>query len=248
VPVLRINQHPTGTPNRYRIDVSAEVPHFQPPSFSRDIEFVLPPQDGERIRWYLEDFLQFDEEPAPTLAKRVEALMAECGEALFRGIFEGSHQGIQLWTQVEPHLSSTRIEITTGIAEATSIPWELIRNPHTRTNLALSAEAFVRTQQGGQLAVAPQAEAEKVRILLVICRPKGGDDVPFRSVAGRLVTRLSEGDREAFQLDVLRPPTYEQLAKTLGLAKERRQPYQSSISTGTASTPIRRTLQAPARS
>jgi len=225
VPVLRINQHPTGTPNRYRVDVSAEVPNFQPPSFSRDIEFVLSPQEGERIRWYLEDFLQFDEEPAPTIARRVEALMVERGEALFRSIFEGSYQGNQLWTQLEPHLSSTRIEITTGIAEATAIPWELIRNPHTKTNLALSAEAFVRTQQGGQLAVSPQAEAEKVRILLVICRPKGGEDVPFRSVAGRLVTRLREGDREAFQLDVLRPPTYEQLAKTLELAKDRGKPY-----------------------
>jgi CHAT domain-containing protein len=39
------------------------------------------------------------------------------------------------------------------------------------------------------------------------------------------VTRLSESDREAFQLDVLRPPTYEQLAKTLLLAKEVGRPY-----------------------
>jgi hypothetical protein len=67
--------------------------------------------------------------------------------------------------------------------------------------------------------------AGKVRILLVICRPKAGEDVPFRSVAGRLVTRLSEGDREAFDLDVLRPPTYDQLAMTLRLAKERGEPY-----------------------
>jgi tetratricopeptide (TPR) repeat protein len=39
------------------------------------------------------------------------------------------------------------------------------------------------------------------------------------------VTRLREGDRDAFQLDVLRPPTYEQLAKTLELAKDRGKPY-----------------------
>jgi tetratricopeptide (TPR) repeat protein len=226
VPILRVNQHPGCAANHYRIDVSAaEVPGFQPPSFSRDIEFALSSHDGERIRWYLEDYLQFDEEPAPQIAKGVEALMAERGEALYRAIFEGSHEAIQLWTLVEPHLSSTRIEVTTGIAEATAIPWELIRNPHTGGPLALSAEAFVRTQPAGQLALSPQAEAEKVRILLVICRPKGAEDVPFRSVAGRLVTRLSEGDREAFQLDVLRPPTYEQLATTLGLAKEKGRPY-----------------------
>jgi hypothetical protein len=186
VPILRINQHPVSAPNRYRIEVSAtDIPNFEPANVSREIEFALSPQDGERIRWYLEDYLQFDEEPAPQIAKRVEALMAERGEALFRGVFEGSHQGVQLWTLIEPLLSSTRIEITTGIAEATAIPWELIRNPHTKTNLALSAEAFVRTQREGQLALSPQAEVEKVRILLVICRPKGSEDVPFRSVAGR---------------------------------------------------------------
>lgn len=55
--------------------------------------------------------------------------------------------------------------------------------------------------------------------------PKGGEDVPFRSVAGRLAPRLREDDREAFQLDVLRPPTYEQLAETLELAKNRDKPY-----------------------
>jgi tetratricopeptide (TPR) repeat protein len=225
VPILRINQHPGGAPNHYRVDVSAvEIPNFQPQSFSRTIDFGMLPQDGERIRWYLEDYLQFDEDPAPAIANRVEGLMVECGEALFRSIFEGLNEGIQLWTLIQPHLSSTRIEITTGIAEATAIPWELIRNPHTRTNLALSAQAFVRTQRAAQLTLAPQAEATKVRILLVICRPKGGEDVPFRSVAGRLVTRLSEGNREAFELDVLRPPTYERLAETLLLAKERGQP------------------------
>jgi hypothetical protein len=151
--------------------------------------------------------------------------MAECGDVLFRSLFEGAHQGIQLWTMIEPYLSATRVEITTGISEATAIPWELIRNPHSGTFLALSAASFVRTQREAQITLAPTGEAEKVRILLVICRPQGGEDVPFRSVAGRLVTRLNDDARDAFDLDVLRPPTYEQLAETLRLAKERGRPY-----------------------
>ncbi len=151
--------------------------------------------------------------------------MAERGEALFRAIFEGRNDAVQLWAFVEPHLSSTRIQVVTGIAEATAIPWELIRNLHTGVNLALSAQAFVRSQQGGPPSLAPGKVADKVRILLAICRPGAGEDVPFRSVAGRLVKGLSDSDREAFQLDVLRPPTYEQLAKELKLAKERGEPY-----------------------
>jgi hypothetical protein len=226
MPVLRIAQQRGDAPHRYRIEITAtDIPNFAPLQFSRDIAFELTPQDGERIRWYLEDYLQFDEDPAPQIAQGVEAFMAECGSALFRNLFEGTHQGIQLWTMIEPHLSATRIEITTGISEATTIPWELIHNPHTGTYLALSVASFVHTQRETQVTLAPTGEAEKVRILLVICRPQGGEDVPFRSVAGKLVTRLNDDARDAFDLDVLRPPTYEQLAETLRLAKERRRPY-----------------------
>jgi hypothetical protein len=225
MPTLRISQQPGAGPDKHQISVEADIPGFQRLSFSREIEFVLTPEDGEKIRWYLEDYLQFDEDPAPQIAARVEALMADRGEALFRAIFEGPYDAVQLWAFVEPHLSSTRIEIVTGIAEATAIPWELIRNPNSSVNLALSAQAFVRSQQGGPPSLAPGKVANKVRILLAICRPGAGEDVPFRSVAGRLVKGLSDSDREAFQLDVLRPPTYEQLAKELKVAKERGEPY-----------------------
>jgi tetratricopeptide (TPR) repeat protein len=220
MPVLRIAHH------RHRIEITAtDIPGFAPMQFSSDIDFELTPEDGESIRWYLEDYLLFDEDPAPQIAEGVEALMAKCGEGLFRGLFENPHQGIKLWTMIEPHLSATRVEITTDITEATAIPWELIRNPHNGEYLALSVASFVRTQRETQITLAPTGDAEKVRILLVICRPEGGDDVPFRSVAGRLVTRLNDDARDAFDLDVLRPPTYEQLAKTLRLAKERGRPY-----------------------
>ena len=226
MPTLRIAQDRTDAPHRYRIEITAtDIPGFAQLRFSSEIAFELTPEDGERIRWYLEDYLQFDEEPAPQIARGIEALMAERGEELFRSLFEGSPQGTQLWTMIRPHLSTTRVEITAGISEATAIPWELIRNPHNGTFLALSVASFVRTQRENQLTLAPAGEAEKVRILLVICRPEGGNDVPFRSVAGRLATRLNDAARDAFDLHVLRPPTFEQLSRTLHHAKERGQPY-----------------------
>ena len=70
----------------------------------------------------------------------------------------------------------------------------------------------------------PQASGP-IRILLVICRPRGGYDVPFRSVASRLVKGLSEEARAAFDLDVLRPPTFERLSEVLRRAKADRRPY-----------------------
>src|SRR5215831_16193998 len=154
MPVLRINQQRGDAPHRYRIEITAtDIPNFAPLQFSRDIAFELTPQDGERIRWYLEDYLQFDEDPAPQIARGVEALMAERGDGLFRSLFEGD-QGIELWTMIGPRLSATRVEITTGISEATAIPWELIRNPRTGTFLALTAASFVRTQREAHVTMA----------------------------------------------------------------------------------------------
>lgn len=61
-----------------------------------------------------------------------------------------------------------------------------------------------------------------MRVLLVICRPRGGEDVPFRSVASRIVDQLGG---TAFDIDVLRPPTYERLVWKLLWAKDRGKPY-----------------------
>jgi hypothetical protein len=225
MPTLRIDQQPGSGPGKHRIAVNAELPGVQALSFSREIEFALSPSEAERIRWCLEDYLQFDEEPAPQIAGRVETLMAERGEDLFRKIFAGRDDASQVWTLAQLHLPKTRIEIATTVAEATTIPWELIRNPSTKTHLALSAQSFVRSQAGAQAALIPSSGAGKVRILLAICRPGAGADVPFRSVSSRIVKGLSDKDREAFQLDVLRPPTYEQLARVLKLAEEKGEPY-----------------------
>jgi hypothetical protein len=70
----------------------------------------------------------------------------------------------------------------------------------------------------------PQATGDAIRILLVICRPQGRGDVLFRSVASRLIKGL--GTRpDGFQLDILRPPTFEQLGRVLRQAKAQGKPY-----------------------
>jgi hypothetical protein len=44
-------------------------------------------------------------------------------------------------------------------------------------------------------------------------------------VASQLLRGLSEANREAYVLDLLRPPTFEQLGKTLRQAHREGQPY-----------------------
>jgi tetratricopeptide (TPR) repeat protein len=57
----------------------------------------------------------------------------------------------------------------------------------------------------------------------VICRPGGGEDVPFRSV-GALLLKTAQA-REVLDLTVLRPPTFAALAAVLGQAHAAERPF-----------------------
>lgn len=148
------------------------------------------------------------------------------GEELFKNVFESSETARRLWARLQEKLNDTRIEIITEVQTATAIPWELLRDPLTASPLALRAQSFVRSQfNPAQSPKQTSTEKEKVRVLLVICRPGGGADVPFRSVASRILKSLTDEGRDMVQLDVLRPPTFKQLGETLRRAKKDGHPY-----------------------
>ncbi|HZF08751.1 MAG TPA: hypothetical protein VFE33_08185 [Thermoanaerobaculia bacterium] len=121
-----------------------------------------------------------------------------------------------------------RVEIVTGVREATSIPWELLRELEEEAPVALCARSFVRAQPNpAEPPKLPTLRAgTPLRILLVICRPYGRDDVPFRSVSAGILKSLPEKARQVFDFDVLRPPTFEALAATLHRAHAAGKPYQ----------------------
>jgi len=225
--ILRLDQDTIGE-GEYLIKARVEQAGQGTLSGKARVAFALDEQDREDLRWYLEDYLNHPFEPAPKIAARVEGRMEEMGTALFRAIFEANSRMRQVWGQVQGWLNETRVEIHTEVAEATAIPWELLFAPQLDEYVALRVAAFVRSyEEGRQAPRPPQAAAagEPIRILLAICRPKGRDDVPFRSVASRLVKGLNVEASQQVQLDVLRPPTFEQLGKVLQAAQRAGKPY-----------------------
>ncbi|MBM3128440.1 MAG: CHAT domain-containing protein [Chloroflexi bacterium] len=227
--VLRLSQFAEAQADTFHVEflLDGRNPVRTPPF---QVDFT--PQDAEDLRWYLEDYLAFPLNPAPQRAARIEERMREIGVTLFRNVFESNEAMRRAWARL-PDLNDTRIEIVAEVQHATAIPWELLRDPETDKVLAVHARAFVRAASNQveppplpppQPSPASQGR-EKIRVLLVICRPRAGDDVPFRSVASRIVKTLSDEAREFVQLDVLRPPTIEQLSAVLDAAKKRGQPY-----------------------
>ncbi|HIJ73515.1 MAG TPA: CHAT domain-containing protein [Candidatus Hydrogenedentes bacterium] len=221
---LRLTQTDLGA-DGYRIEIEVDGDGFARQTATSQFHFALNPQDRIYLRWYLEDFLLYPQDPAPNVAAGVEKRMTEIGKDLFNHVFQ-SRDATKLWARLQDKLISTRIEIATTIEGATDIPWELIRDPDTDAPLALRAPAFVRAHTSpAQPTYVPKGDAGPIRILIVICRPGGDEDVPFRSVASRLIKGLGEDARKLFQLDMLRPPTFAQLGKTLREAKAAGNPY-----------------------
>jgi len=219
MPTLRLRQTSVAE-SRHRVEAELEGQ-----TAVSEFSFSLSPQQQEDLRWYLEDFLTYPLDPAPAIAARIEADMAQIGEQLFAEVFR-TDDARDMWATLRPELGVTRIEISTGVREAALIPWELLRDPKTGAWLALHARSFVRTHsQAAQRPMRPATTEGKLRILLVICRPGRDDDVPFRSVASRLLKGLDAAARESFELDLLRPPTYDRLGQVLRQARARGEPY-----------------------
>ena len=227
--VLRLRQHSDAN-GQHRVEVELSGVEGQADlSAVSEFPFELTESDQNDLRWYLEDYLQYPYQEGQAIARRIERRIAELGTELFEAVFHSSDDARDLWAQLRSRLHETRVEISASVRDVTAIPWELLCDTRTNSAFALHASAFVRTQHGAtrnvRLPDLPGREDEPVRILLVICRPGGGEDVPFRSVASRLIKGLTEETRQRYQLDVLRPPTFGRLGEVLRSAREAGRPY-----------------------
>jgi hypothetical protein len=189
-------------------------------------EFAGPDneQDQELIRWYVEDYAEFPADPAPAIAADAEARLAKAGIDLFGRVFS-SADAVGIWERVRDRLSEIRVEVETDLSEGPGLTWELLRDPSRDAAVALSAKAFVRTHlRAAGHPDLPEPSGNRLRVLMVICRPDRDDDVPFRSVASHLI-RGGANQIEGLDLDVLRPPTFSRLSEVLHAAFDAGQPY-----------------------
>jgi tetratricopeptide (TPR) repeat protein len=183
-----------------------------------DFDFAVTDEQRRLLQWYLEEYLLFPYGEFCNRAQQAEDLMRTLGVQLFEAVFRDP-QAAAIYGRVANDLGNTRIVVHADSSEGGALPWELLRDP-TRGeygDLARLAHAFVRSRHDPVFDLPDPPRARKtVNILMVICRPGGPDtDVPFQSVA-RPLLELFRPHRDRVRLDVLRPPTFEQLTKVLG--------------------------------
>src|ERR1043166_7831512 len=190
------------------------------------IQFAFAEQEQEELRWYLEEYLQHADVVEPVAVQQVEALMKTRGEELYTKVLAANQRTQALWFSIRNGLADLRVEITTRVAEAASIPWELMRDKEMDSPISLRVKSFVRVQSNHNIAFVPVPPAPdgRIRLLYIACRPSGSTDVELRAVANRLLQDLGP-DRARFDIKALRPPTFERLQQELTDAKQSERPY-----------------------
>jgi tetratricopeptide (TPR) repeat protein len=223
--ILHINQDALRD-GLYPIRLALRRPGQPDLEASADIEFSLTPSEREELRWYMEDYLQRAESVAEVQIQQIEEWLKRRGEELYAKVLAANVNTQAVWFAVREQLADLRVQINTGIAEAASIPWELMRDPASDSAIALRVKSFVRVQSNPNISFVPVPAVSdgRIRLLYIVCRPGGSNDVRLRAVANRLLQDLG-GDLARFEVTALRPPTFEQLQAELKCAKDEGRPY-----------------------
>jgi hypothetical protein len=196
---------------RHKVELTLDNPNQ---SAATEFYFDFLPMTQEHFRWYFEDHLVMPAPAGAQLARHTEQRIAELGIRLFWLVFKEDAQASAVWEGVKDKLSTTRIEVLTDSAAFAALPWELLRETPFSRPLALSAREFVRIPLEHELVPSEstcwtEPGRRLFRVLLVIARPRGVNDVAFRVVAEPLIKLLQNHNR--IELLVLRPPTFEAL-------------------------------------
>lgn len=223
-PAIRISPLPALSPEADRVLVEAILPDTTRMQAAVEYTFSVTKAEIDDLQWYFETFLQFDEEPAPAMARPIEQRLRDRGRELFRSVLDGNNEVRALWRAFRPHLADADFEIVSQNASGAAVHWEFLQDPEAEAPLSMQVRAFVHVPAtpvpAPPIVLTPHSGS--LRVLLAIERPSGTGDVPYRSVAAGLVGAAGTGN---ISIDVLRPPDFERLAEVMNNAAQAGKPY-----------------------
>ncbi|WP_177246407.1 tetratricopeptide repeat protein, partial [Actinacidiphila alni] len=184
----------------------------------------LPDEELVDLRWYLERYLRLPTAVYGERGERVAAELPRWGEAIFSSVF-GDGPAREAYTAARARGGPVEITLLSKSPEQLGRPWELMAAPGRGVPVALDGVALTRSLQSGGMAEVFDAPGTRLRVLMVISRPGGTDDVGYQMIARPLLRRL-EAVRGKVELVVLRPPTLKRLREVLADARAAGEPFQ----------------------
>ena len=183
------------------------------------LEWPLDADALEELRWYLEDYLLAPFGVWQDRGPAVRDKLAEWGDEVFGSVFGGGHA-----RDAYQRARDRGLEVVFRSAEPglLGLPWELMRDG--AGPVALGAGGISRSLPVTDRAGTLEVSGGRLRVLMVISRPSGTDDVGYQMVARPLLHRL-DAVRGEVDLTVLRPPTFDALREAVTDAATAGKPF-----------------------
>lgn len=185
---------------------------------SRDIPYekIIEPEELEDLRWYLEDYLQAPFAVWEDRGTRIHKMLPKWGERLFNWLFQSGkardayiglrgHKDFELW-------------IKSDSPDFLALPWELIKDPELPSPMALDG-VLINRSIPIPTDTSKHCGGNQLRVLMVIARPYGIEDIPYQMIARSLMEQLDAVSSKV-ELEVLRPPTLTNLRVRLAQAAQ----------------------------
>src|SRR5215469_9594116 len=227
-PAIHRGQGGCGMPDRLLVDLRADgqaaVMSWPDGGLPEEISqaplaWPLGAESLGALRWYLEDYLLAPFGVWEDQGPQVEDKLAGWGDEVFGAVF-GSGPARDAYQRARDR----GLEVVFRSAEPglLGLPWELMRDGAGPA--ALGAGGISRSLPVAGGAGTLEVPGGRLRVLMVISRPAGTEDVGYQMVARPLLERL-EAVRGEVALTVLRPPTFEALGQALKRAAETDEPF-----------------------
>jgi tetratricopeptide (TPR) repeat protein len=167
------------------------------------------------LRWYLEDYLNMPHGAYTELAKDIQEALRSWGQKCFETLFSELTQD---WFQEARRngLENLHLKISSDDPAILSWPWEALYCDDVgflAQNCCMERQ-LSNSKIANPLPLSAELPKDKINILYIIPRPLGDRDVGFSTLA-RPLTDYVRDKKLPVHIDVLRPPTFEQLRSVL---------------------------------
>src|ERR1022692_4185604 len=166
------------------------------------------------LRWYLEDYLGAPFGVWEDRGPAVQGRLAGWGDEVFGSVFGAGPARFAYERARDRGLEVVFRSADPGLL---GLPWELMRDGAGPVALGAGGVSRSLPVVGG--AGTLEVPGGRLRVLMVILRPDGVNDVGYQMVARPLRERL-DAVRGDVHLTVLRPPTFEALGQVVRQAAE----------------------------
>lgn len=171
--------------------------------------------DGEALRWLMEDSPRLGPETVKSARIQAEARLKYFGAQLFDALRQPLQSALG-----DRSLDRVALSVVDPEGLTRHWPWELLSQDELQ--IALACQSFTRRVGRAPSRLSTSQRAGPLRLLFVVARPRGPQDVAFRSVASRVLAATSQ---ESIQVELLRPPTFTALRERLLAALDTATPY-----------------------